>query len=559
MLIHLPIADLSVNIFVLLALGLAVGFASGMFGVGGGFLMTPFLIFLGVSPGVAVASVASHITASSFSGALSYWRRRAVDLQMTAMLLIGGLLGTSTGVWIFTTLGSRGQLDLLIALSYLIMLTTVGGLMMLESVRTIVRQYQNKPVVMRRPGSHTWVHGLPLKFRFKRSKIYVSIIPVLGIGYIVGAVGAVMGIGGGFLLVPMLIYFLRVPTATVIGTAAALTTSTMALATVMHALTKSSGRRGSRPRPDGRWRHRRAIRRPDCASHARGTPTPAARRPYPGGRFAIWLRPDRTAGKSVFGPGTGSEFVMAAFCVIICCIAALSFDAAPAAAEQIIAVVEPAKISVTADYGGVSIVVFGAIQTDGSASRPHDIVVTVIGPRQTMVVRRKEHLAGIWINQGEETFADVPAYLGLFSNRPIDAIASTETLRQQRIGAENILPASDTNGGDNTYLSNLLDIRKSEKLYNVQSSAVTFLSSTLFRTEVPIPASVPSGTYAVDVGLYSEGAAIARTSSSFTVAKVGVEDFVVRAALDHSLLYGVATMAMALLTGWLASVAFRKD
>lgn len=237
MLIYLPIADLPVNIFALLAMGLAVGFVSGMFGVGGGFLMTPFLIFLGISPGVAVASVASHITASSFSGALSYWRRRTVDVQMAAVLLAGGLLGTSSGVWIFTTLRALGQLDLLIGFSYLIMLAAVGGLMLLESVRAIMRQRQNKPGSLRRSGAHTWVHGLPLKLRFKRSKIYVSVIPVWGIGYIIGVVGAVMGVGGGFLLVPMLIYFLRMPTAAVIGTAAVLTTATMALATLMHSLT----------------------------------------------------------------------------------------------------------------------------------------------------------------------------------------------------------------------------------------------------------------------------------------------------------------------------------
>ena len=236
MLIYLPIADLPVNIFTLLATGLAVGFVSGMFGVGGGFLMTPLLIFLGISPGVAVASVSSHITASSFSGALSYWRRRTVDLQMAVALLAGGLLGTWSGVWIFTTLRALGQLDLLIAFSYLIMLSAVGGLMVIESVRSIIRQRQNKPSVLRRSGAHTWVHGLPFKFRFKRSKIYVSVIPVWGIGYIIGVVGAVMGIGGGFLLVPMLIYFLRMPTSTVIGTAAVLTTATMALATVMHAV-----------------------------------------------------------------------------------------------------------------------------------------------------------------------------------------------------------------------------------------------------------------------------------------------------------------------------------
>jgi uncharacterized membrane protein YfcA len=235
LLIYLPIAELPLNVFVLLGVGLAVGFVSGMFGVGGGFLMTPFLIFLGIAPGVAVASAASHITASSLSGALSYWRRRAVDIQMVAVLLAEGLLGTWSGVWIFTK--ALGQLDLLIGFSYLIMLTAVGAFMLLESIRSMLRKRQNKPPMLRRPGAHTWVHGLPLKLRFKRSRIYVSIIPVWVIGYSIGVIGAVMGIGGGFLLVPMLIYFLRMPTATVIGTAAALTTVTMAVATVMHALT----------------------------------------------------------------------------------------------------------------------------------------------------------------------------------------------------------------------------------------------------------------------------------------------------------------------------------
>jgi uncharacterized protein len=237
LLIYLPIADLAINIFLLLSMGLAVGFISGMFGVGGGFLMTPFLIFLGISPGVAVASVASHITASSFSGALSHWRRRAVDVPMALVLLSGGLVGTFSGVWLFTKLRTIGQLDLLIGFSYLIMLTSVGGLMLIESVRAIIRTRRQQFSSFRRSGAHTWVHALPLKMRFRHSKIYVSVIPVWGIGYVIGLIGAVMGIGGGFLLVPMLIYFLRMPTATVIGSAAVLTTATMAVATIMHALT----------------------------------------------------------------------------------------------------------------------------------------------------------------------------------------------------------------------------------------------------------------------------------------------------------------------------------
>jgi len=235
--IYLPIADLPVNIFVVLAIGLAVGLISGMFGIGGGFLMTPLLIFLGVTPAVAVASVAGHIAASSMSGAISYWRRNAVDIALVSMLLAGGLIGTSAGVWLFTRLREIGQLDLTIGLSYVLLLGIVGALMVTESVRGIIRARHGKPAALRRPGSHTWFHGLPFKLRFKRSRIYVSAIPVWAIGFIIGFVGAVMGIGGGFLLVPMLIYLLRVPTATVIGTSMVLTLVTMASATVLHAVT----------------------------------------------------------------------------------------------------------------------------------------------------------------------------------------------------------------------------------------------------------------------------------------------------------------------------------
>ena len=233
--IYLPIADIPVNVFLVLAMGLSVGFISGMFGVGGGFLMTPLLIFIGVQPAVAVASVTTHVAASSFSGALAYWRRRVIDVALALTLLAGGALGTVGGVAFFTWLRSVDQLDLMIGLSYVILLTVVGLLMTGESARAIIRSRLGKPVELRRPGSHAWFHGLPLKLRFRRSKIYVSAIPVLAIGFIIGFLGAIMGIGGGFLLVPMLIYLLRVPTATVIGTSMVLTFLTMISATVLHA------------------------------------------------------------------------------------------------------------------------------------------------------------------------------------------------------------------------------------------------------------------------------------------------------------------------------------
>jgi len=221
--LYLPIADIPVNIFLLLAMGAAVGFVSGMFGIGGGFLMTPLLIFIGIAPAVAVASVASHIAASSFSGAISYWRRRAIDPALALVLLSGGTVGTALGVWTFTLLRALGQLDLMIALSYVVLLTAVGGLMFWEGLRSMLRVRRGIAVPLRRSGSHGWIHGLPLKMRFKRSKIYLSVIPVIAVGLIIGFIGAIMGIGGGFILIPIMIYILRVPTATVIGTSMVLT------------------------------------------------------------------------------------------------------------------------------------------------------------------------------------------------------------------------------------------------------------------------------------------------------------------------------------------------
>jgi uncharacterized membrane protein YfcA len=235
--LYLPIADIPVNVFLVLAMGAAVGFVSGMFGIGGGFLMTPLLIFIGISPAVAVASVASHIAASSFSGAISYWRRRAIDPLLAVVLLCGGTVGTALGVWTFTQLRALGQLDLMIALSYVVLLTGVGAAMFWEGLRAMLRVRRGGTVTLRRPGSHGWIHGLPLKVRFKRSKIYLSVVPVIAIGLVIGFIGAIMGIGGGFILVPLMIYLLRVPTSTVIGTSMVLTLVTMVFATVLHAVT----------------------------------------------------------------------------------------------------------------------------------------------------------------------------------------------------------------------------------------------------------------------------------------------------------------------------------
>jgi len=215
--IYLPIAALSVDVFVLLGLGGAVGFLSGVFGVGGGFLLTPFLIFIGIPPAVAVASSANQLVGASVSGVIAHWRRGNVDFHMGAVLLIGGFAGSAFGVWLFGILRRLGQVELTVSISYVALLGTLGGLMLIESTRAILRQ--------RRPGAgrrrlhqHMWIHGLPLKMRFRRSKLYISAIVPVGLGFLVGVLSAIMGIGGGFVMVPAMIYMLGMPTAMVPGT-----------------------------------------------------------------------------------------------------------------------------------------------------------------------------------------------------------------------------------------------------------------------------------------------------------------------------------------------------
>ena len=215
--IYLPIAEMSVNIFLILGMGGAVGFLSGLFGVGGGFLMTPLLIFIGVPPPVAVGTEANQIVASSVSGVLAHWRRANVDFKMGFVLLLGGFVGSSLGVILFKYLQNLGQLDLVIKLSYVLFLGIIGFLMLWESSRTIIR---SRSAAARRGKlhQHNWFHGLPFKMRFRKSKLYISAILPFLIGATVGVLSAIMGVGGGFIMVPAMIYLLGMPTSLAIGT-----------------------------------------------------------------------------------------------------------------------------------------------------------------------------------------------------------------------------------------------------------------------------------------------------------------------------------------------------
>jgi len=217
--IYLPIAEMSVNIYILFGMGAAVGFLSGMFGVGGGFLMTPLLIFYNIPPAVAVATEANQIVASSFSGALAHFRKNTVDVKLGIMLLVGGLMGSTFGVYIFAFLRSIGQLDLIISILYVVFLGSIGGLMTIESLNAIRKSRDNGgKSAARKPGHESWIHALPFKVKFRKSKLYLSVIPVIMLGALVGILAAIMGVGGGFIMVPAMIYVLRVPTNVVIGT-----------------------------------------------------------------------------------------------------------------------------------------------------------------------------------------------------------------------------------------------------------------------------------------------------------------------------------------------------
>ncbi len=238
--LYLPIAELPVNMLLILGMGLAIGFISGMFGVGGGFLLTPLLIFIGIPPAIAVASVSGQIAASSLSGTLSYWRKNAVDPKLVGVLLIGSVFGTAGGVAVFSLLRREGQLDLFIALSYVTLLGGIGMLMVVESLRAIARSRSGEPPKLLPARDRRVGTGLPFVMHFPRSRITVSAIPVVAIGLGIGFLGSIMGIGGGFLLVPALVYLLRVSTAVVIGTSSLQTLVTMLMAVVFHAATNAS-------------------------------------------------------------------------------------------------------------------------------------------------------------------------------------------------------------------------------------------------------------------------------------------------------------------------------
>ena len=216
--IYLPIAEININIFLIVFIGMLVGALSGLFGVGGGFLMTPLLIILGIPPVVAVGSEAPHVLASSVSGVIAHWRKKNVDFKMGFFLLSGGLVGSTVGVNLFKLLKTYGQIDIVIQFLFIVFLGFIGMSMAFESAKTTIKNYRTTSAIRTKLHQHSWIHGLPFKLRFHRSKLYISAIPPILIGFFVGVLSAMMGVGGGFIMIPAMVYILGMSTNVVVGT-----------------------------------------------------------------------------------------------------------------------------------------------------------------------------------------------------------------------------------------------------------------------------------------------------------------------------------------------------
>jgi uncharacterized protein (TIGR02186 family) len=255
-----------------------------------------------------------------------------------------------------------------------------------------------------------------------------------------------------------------------------------------------------------------------------------------------------------------------AFAVMLAAACSIAL-AGPAAAERLIASLTNHRVLITSSYTGEQLVLFGAVERDvTSAPRrgPYDIVATITGPRQTLRIRRKSRVLGIWVNTASRTFVDPPSYLAVLASRPLDAITAVGDERRLRIGIANTAFPEQINNdvgevSSDPFRTALIGLMRDRDLYSEEPNAVTFLTPTLFRASIPLPAQVPIGNYDVDVKLFADGNMIARSDSAFEIVKVGFEQIVVDAAREHSLLYGLGTATLAILTGWIASIAFRRD
>ena len=585
---YLPIAEMSANIFIFLGMGGAVGFLSGMFGVGGGFLMTPLLIFSGIPPAVAVGTEAAQIVASSVSGAIAQWRRNNVDFKMGTILLAGGLVGSVFGVQLVRLLRAIGQFDLIVALCYVTFLGIIGTLMMIESINAIRKSRKGGGGSGRRPGQHNWVHGLPLKMRFHRSKLYISAIPPLAIGGLVGVLAAIMGVGGGFIMVPAMIYLLRVPT-NVVGHIAVPDRFRHRRDDdpARHAELYRRHRAGAAV--DGRRRDRRAVRCHRRRKAEGRTAALSARRPGAERLHQDGMGADRYPRRTLFHRAgirrrralmmmaslmmaTSSRARLAAVLMLtLACLAPAALaqqDNLPP--EQVHADVSTRSVRVTSSFTGTEIIVFGAI-VNGRPERPavedqYDVIVVLEGTAEKLVARRKSNVAGLWINTNALTFESVPSYYAISSSRPIDEIADPIVLRNNDIGFGQVRmkPISGWESGITTadltkFREAVVRLKIKDGLYVQNDYGVIFVGgASLFRTTIDLPANVPVGPLQARVFLFRNGQMLSKFESQVQMRREGIELYLHNFAFGYPLLYGICAVLVAAGAGLAASSYFNR-
>jgi hypothetical protein len=552
-LIYLPIAEMPVNVLLVLLVSAAIGFVSGLIGVGGGFIMTPSLILLGVPAPVAVATGASQIAATSFSGMLAQTRRKAVDWRMGMLLSGGGLFGGYLGVKLFRHLLQIGQLDLIISLLYLVLLALVGGLMLWEGVAVMRGRTAGGGRFLRR-SSRGIAHTLPLRLRFPRSGLYISILPPLGFGFAIGAIAAIMGLGGGFILIPAMIYLLRMPTNVVIGTslfyvlvvscqivvlqAAQTQTVDLVLAGILMLGGVIGAQLGVRLGAGLKSEHLRALLGALLLLASAKFLTDVVLTPNE--RYVLaegaWANPDDNQPFETVGSNL------------------------PAAVAE-------DQISVSSDYAGSYITIFG-VNPDRRGRG--DIVVVLRGPAQGATLMRKQSRLGFWVNGAPVEFSNTPSFFAVLTNRPLREIASTQSIWRYQLdaaAAAQLASAVPAGGDPSDYRAALVRLRRAQDLYQDysgtaapdQRGGLTLYQGGLFRAVVRLPANAPIAEYSADTYLFRDGQLISSQRVPVRIQRVGFERRIHNLAHGASFFYGLIVVAVALAAGWVAAAWFRRS
>ena len=544
--VYLPIANLSVNGLVIVALGLVTGLLSGLFGVGGGFLTTPLLIFYGVPPTVAAASASTQVTGASVSGLFAHSKRGGVDYRIGTVMVVGGGIGAGIGALLFRFFRSIGQIDVVISALYVVLLGSIGAMMAREAWQTI-RKAGKSASAPRRRRHHPLVSALPGRWRFYGSGLYISPLAPLLLGLFVGIITMLMGVGGGFILVPAMLYILGMSANVVIGTSLYNIVFTTILTTMMHALDHPCGRHGAGRSAADRLGHRRpdghTVRGP-C--EAGGAAARSGRR-RPADCLPHAVRPRHQAGRAVHGVG-------AVRAVLVVLFAMLSMAARD---PVLVPEVSQHEIQVRQGFRGTQLLLFGAILDPAGrvGGQDYDIVVVLQGPSEPIRMREKERFGGIWINADSNDFRSAPSFFAVASTRPIKDIVDDKTAAIYEFGTRYI-QLSPSGVIDpvrqQRFAEGLVDLRGREGLYKEEIGGVSISGKVLYQAHIDLPSNVATGTYTAETFAIAKGRVIASATTEVEVRKVGFERFIANTAQHDSLAYGLIAVSLSVGMGWAA-------